>query len=359
MMIHIPHQSQRASGKGLLVAVAALSLAALVFLFWRSHDLQRGFAPLNPSEGGAANLNRSADLESVNSAEAARQGDAVQGDAVPSDPTNPDGREGEFDGLGSIRGEMLLAPGVELPASWSLRVAPSRTLRGRRRAVSRGVAGPAEGSLFMVDGLPLGGYDIWGEAPGLRTPKRAVLLTRGSSTPFVKLRFAPMGFIDGFVFRADGAAAEGVLVALAAEPQGTARREMRTNPDGSYRFDSVADGPYRMHFGPAETPLVDSTELFFRAPSLRFREIRLPPTADLLLYSQDKNGAVLTGVSISGFGNKGGRIEALTDLNGKAWARNLPPGRYRLQAKAPDNRRTRQTFVLTLEAGQECWLVLR
>ncbi len=265
----------------------------------------------------------------------------------------------EFEGRGSLRGQILMADGLDFPTAWAVHVGPSRSLRGRERAVSKRIELTGDSHEFIVEGLPLGGYDVWIEAEGLRSRRRAVLLTRGSSSPYVNLQVTRMGFIDGFVFRESGAAAENVLVAL--EPiLGQVRREVRTRPDGSYRFERVEDGEYRLHFGPAETPLLPARELYFRAPSLRFPQVVLPPTVDLLIYTQDVKGQLMPSVRVSGFGSKGGLIDVETDATGRAWARNLVPGLYRINASTDgDKLRARKNLEVTLAPDQECWLVLR
>ncbi|MCB9916475.1 MAG: carboxypeptidase regulatory-like domain-containing protein [Planctomycetes bacterium] len=265
----------------------------------------------------------------------------------------------EFEGQGSIRGLVQAAPGVTLPESFAVVVGPSRSVRGREHAASRRLQLDGGQREFELADLPLGGYDVWVEADGLRAPRRAVLLTSGSASPYVILQLGRMGFIDGVVRRADGAPAEGVLVALIPS-LGEVRREERTRPDGMYRFDDVEDGEYSLAVGPAEAPLVPPRDLYFRAPSMRFPDVELPPTASLLLFAQDYQGRLMPDVVITGFGDAGGSLSVTTGSDGRARAEDLPPGRWRLQARDPQGTlKARMTFDVTLEEGLECWLVLR
>lgn len=342
-------QDSRAGRVGLggLLLVVALALG-LWFAATRGTP-ERSRQALDPRRGGAASEHGEAEPRAL---------EEVAFDERETSSANPTATREEFDGQGAIRGRVQAAAGVEFPAVFAVRMGPSRSLRGRERAASRRVEFEASDGEFIVDDLPLGGYDVWVEAEGLRSARQPLLLTRGSASPYVILELSPMGFIDGFVFHADGSPAEDVLVGLQALP-GEVRREVRTRADGSYRFDDVEDGEYRLHVGPADTPLVEPRELFFRAPSLRFPRTTLPPTADLRLYAQDSTGGFLDGVLISGFGSRGGRINVTTGANGQALARHLPPGRYRIQARTHYGLRTRMTYDLTLEPDQECWLVLR
>ncbi len=344
------------SGRSGLLLVLLLALAALgAWAVLRPEPARAPESGLEPSTPSVRGTDQPAEPAGVREDRAARTGEAgerpIDGGFEPGDPS-------EFEGTGSIRGRALICADLEFPASWTVHVGPSRSLRGRQRAISKTVASSGSGTEFVVDDLPLAGYDVWLEAEGLRSSRRSVLLTKGSSSPYVNLKFTRMGFIDGFAFRSDATPAEDLLVRLEAQPGGV-MREARTRSDGSYRFDLVEDGEYALHFGPAESPLLPARDLYFRAPSMRFPEVTLPPTADVLIHSQDASGGVLPEAHVTGFGNKGGRIDVVTGFDGKAWARNLPPGRYRIQADVSDGRRTRDAFDVTLEAGQECWLILR
>ena len=64
--------------------------------------------------------------------------------------------------------------------------------------------------------------------------------------------------------------------------------------------------------------------------------------AHVARFRWERTGAILPNVIVTGFGTQGGLIEVQTDAEGQAWARHLPPGRYKLQAKSPDGRRARR-----------------
>lgn len=263
-----------------------------------------------------------------------------------------------FEGRGSIRGQVVVDPEVEFPERFTVVVGPSRSLLGRERAASRRVEYPGTAEEFQIDDLPLGGYDVWVEAERMNSLRTAVLLTRTAAHPYVILKISPTGFLDGYVTRSDGGPAADVKVTL-ERVSGEDRREVLTRADGQYRFDDLPDGEYRILFGPPETPLAPPRSLVFTSPSLRFPDVTLPATVSVRIHSLNYQRSAVPGCVISGFGDHGGKIDAVTDSDGTAWAENLPPGRYRVTARADDGRKARTTIEIENQPGQDFWLIVR
>jgi hypothetical protein len=262
------------------------------------------------------------------------------------------------EGRGSIRGRLVVDPGVTFPDNWTVSVGPSQVVHGAGPVLGKKVSYTGETSEFVIPDLLLGGYEVRVEAPGMNSKPRGVLLTAVSAHPYLIVTVSPTGFIDGFVFGGDSLPAEGVRVTLERlEPK--SRRETKTHPDGMYRFDDVRDGEYRLIFGPPENPLVPARELSFEAPSMRFPNVELAKTTEILIYTIDRYRNPLAGVTVTGFGDKGGRIELVTDAEGKGRASNLPPGRYRVRAFTDDGRHSKGTWDVEATQDQAFRLFLR
>lgn len=265
----------------------------------------------------------------------------------------------QFEGRGSIRGLVSVRPGTSFPATYTVQVGPSISLHGRAYAERRGLLVEGSRREFAVEDLPLGGYDVWIEAQGQNSRHTPVLLTQVSAHPYLTLNLSPTGFLDGFVVKDNGGPAEDLLVTLELT-SGEARLETRTRPDGAYIFKDVPDGEYRILFGPSDGPLVPGRELAFEAPSLRFPKVELPPTVDIRVRTTDPGGKPVPDVTVSGFGSKAGRIELVTNAEGQAWARNLPPGRYRVQARDAEEHRARTTWEISAQSdNQEFFIAVR
>jgi hypothetical protein len=261
-----------------------------------------------------------------------------------------------FDGVGSIRGLVTVVGGDPLPESFTVHVGPSTSLFGREHAELRSLA--VQGPEFALAGLPLGGYDVWVEVSGMNSLRTPVLLSAAAPDPYIVLRVSPTGYIDGYVVNRDGRPAQDLRVALEAM-FGEGRLETTTRGDGFYRFEDVQDGEYRILFGPLHAPLLPARELAFQAPSMRFPRTELPAAADILLHSTDPGGRAVGDVTLTGFGKPTGRIELVTDFAGDGWARNVPPGRYRLAARDAEGRRGTSTIEVEDRAGQEFWISVR
>lgn len=343
-------------GRGAVLALIGLAAAAaLVALYLRTGASGAGDASLSPrSPDSALAPEVGRDPGGIDATGPAAGGE--RSGARPVAPLGSDrGSAPQFEGRGSIRGQVTVPKGFEAPANLRLHIGPSDSLFGRERAEARSQeTGPGE---FSFQDVPLGGYDVWVEGTGLNSRRQAVLLTQAASSPYVILQLAPTGFVDGFVKNRDGRPARELLVTL--EPRnGAERLETRTRADGFFLFDDVPDGEYGIYFGPREAPLVEGRELAFRAPSMRYPPVELPPAADVLIHTTDPAGRPLGEVRLTGFGRPSGRLELETDGAGLGWAYNLPPGRYKVAALGPDGVQSKITIEVEDEPGQEFWIAL-
>lgn len=277
-------------------------------------------------------------------------------DSVQADGGTSSGHLPVFNGRGSIRGLLTTRDGRPVPLPYVLHVGPSNSLTGRERAESRSQA--FDMLEFEFKDLPLGGYDVWVSAEKMNSARTPVLLTASSQHPYLVLKISPTGFVDGFVINEDGRPAQELPVELRAM-NGDLRLVTKTRPDGFYLLDDVADGEYRIRFGPAHQPLVPEREISFQAPSMRFPKVTLPPTVDLIIHMTDRAGKDAPAVTLSGFGKPTGRLSALTDDQGVARIYNLPPGRYQVNAENAEGLGARITLEVTDAPNQEHYFAIR
>ncbi len=346
------------SGRALaLVAGAlALGLAALFLIFKAGFEGQGSSTELRrPAEEPRARSQPARELappsETAPAVVRLSPSEAGSTAAARQDPA-------DFEGSGSIRGRVSVEEDVSFPETWKVVVRPSLYLRGKERAVEREAEYGGDEREFALSDLPLGGYDLTIEAPGMNSRPLPVLLVRGARDPFVTVRIYPTGFLDGLVLGEDGSLAPNLLVTL--ERIATRKRTTtRTGPTGAYLFEDVPDGEYRIYFGPPEAPLLPFDELSFRAPSMNFPLREIPPTASLQIYSVDLSGKRVGGVKVQGFGSEGGRIRGTTDERGLLMVRYLPPGHFNLSARDGEGRRGKMVVDIELGPTQELNVAVR
>jgi hypothetical protein len=322
-----------------LLLLVLLLAAIVVVLFAVVRGAEQGSAPLPaPSAGGSPpardpmpGATEPHATRSVAKIDPATQNHpaATQVEAVPAEGGQ---------GPGVIRGQITALPGTKLPLAWTLIVEPHPFLQGRERAVTRRIEFTNGEQEFKVEGLPLAGYSVRAQAPGLNDVSCSALLVPGSANVFVNPQFRPAGFIDGNVIDASGNPAQGVLVVITSEP-GHARASARTDAHGDYLIPNVTDGAYSLSIGPPDAPLLKPDALSFKAPSLRFPVRQLPETGTLRVTTLDESGRALPDTEVTGISNSGGALRVKTDGRGTAAVRYLLPGRYRLEAKTEDGRR--------------------
>jgi hypothetical protein len=315
-------------GKAGLLALVALLAVAIGAVYWLS---SRASAPSQPEPVHAR-------TETGRDARAAQPGESLAAAPVQDARALPDGvarpplDAARFDGRGRIRGSVDTPVGVALPAQFTVVVEPSRTLVGHEHAAARrvDVAGASE---FEVPDLPLGGYDVHCEAPGMNGRALAVLLEQGSADPYVTLLLSPAGRIDGELVDAELQPLEDLLITLEPLGRSAGRREARTDARGRYAFDGVLDGEYRLHFGSADSPIAPSRELAFQAPSFSFPRVVIADLHTVLVRVVDSRRQPVQGARVYGTGSKGGSFEGTSDALGEFRARHLPSGRLRLRAE--------------------------
>lgn len=241
-----------------------------------------------------------------------------------------------FDGRrGSVRGHLEVEGEEPFPSTWRLVLRPSTTLPERERAVSRTLDLVGGQSDFEVADLPLGGYDLFGEAEGFNGQVLPVLLEPGSEHPFVNLRLVAAGTLEGLVLDAHERPAEGIVLTLFAVADNHAR-EATTDASGIYRFEKLVDGAYELLLGKASAPLLPERHpVRFLAPHLTFPDITLPALGEIQVRVVDSLARPLEGVEVRGSGTNGGVFEGKTDFDGRLVARHLPAGHFRMRLKHP------------------------
>jgi len=351
-------------GRGAVTLLVAVALVGIGFLWFSGRGSSgRGTPPIDVSTGVPTGADRPALERPAGPGRAQAVGSADSGVERPADldlsgtglgATVSDPR---FDGRGRLRGHAEVSGDEPFPAAWRLVLSPSTTLRGRELAESRVVelSGTQD---FVVEDLPLAGYDVRPEADGWNGLTMPVMLDTRNKELFVNLRMVKAGPVDGRIVDHEGAPAEGVVVTLT--PVGTSEtREERTDVLGDYRFDDVMDGAYLLGVGPILSPILKrSTTLRVQAPGMTVPDIELPPLAALRLIIADPDEMLLPGVHLTGSGVMGGSLEGWTDAYGEVTVGHLLPGRWRLRLELEGYQTRRDQVDLVAGETQETILVL-
>ena len=358
-----PRGRRASSSTGLVVVIVVLAAAFVLAARFACSAAAPAQPVLGPGDereagedGGTSGAHDAAGTAPAGS-QPAGPGDAersaLAGEPGLATPRPATGSEG-----GVIRGTVSVGPRSEFPATWRLVVGPSLQYQGKTTGPRRTLEREGNVRDFRVDDLPLAGYAVHAEAAGFNSLPVHVLLTEGSSEVFVTLVLSPAGFLDGAVLDADGRAVEGLTVTLENEAT-RARTQTVTVANGSYLFERVLDGNYTILFGPPDAPLVPPRELTFEAPSLRFPDVTLPAAGQLSFVVRDRGGRALSDVRVTGFSEQGGSFVATSDLDGRATARNLTPGTFRVFASTEDGLESKPREI-QVPAGdpQELELVL-
>ncbi|MFT5052606.1 MAG: hypothetical protein ACI8QZ_004042 [Chlamydiales bacterium] len=243
-------------------------------------------------------------------------------------------------GHGVIRGRVQVSAGLDFPERWELVLEPARFLEGREKAVSRVITITKGEREFEVTDLPLGGYDVSARSAGMNGNPVPVLLYTVAGRPdlpgarysYVILDLTPAGFVDGSIVNGRGMPVGDLPVSLTS-PKTHEVLETTTDPAGNFIFPLVLDGEYEILFGDPDRPLRPVEWFTFKAPSMRYPEREVPAFVDVTFSVFDERRHPLADASVRGYGDPGGTIDLVTDMDGSALARFLAPGRYRVKAK--------------------------
>jgi len=272
----------------------------------------------------------------ISSAPGTRQSAHSERSTPPAGPAGEDpARSRRHDGTGRIRGYVETDPDLPMPTRWTLVLGPSPFLAGRERALPRRLEVEGGEREFNLPDLPLAGYRLLVEAPGVNCTPLDVQLDRDNNDLYVILALARAGFIAGQVLDEAGAAVEELEVWLEPRP-GSERVKSLTDHLGGFCFESVRDGEYVLYLGPPSSPLLAPQQLVFRAPSLTLSAQVIPVLGRLELVVVDEFGSPVQDAELRGSGNAGGLVNARSDPSGRALVRFLPPGRYRVHARHED-----------------------
>lgn len=328
------HAPSPRAGRGLLLLIVLGFVAVLVWLWLgtgtrpRERTLASAAEPLPEASPAEPELIPAAALPAKEAPTATETGELEPFSAAPAGPV-PAGK------LGSLRGHLTIAGDEPMPREWRLVLRPSTLLPRREHAVGRTLALTGGTADFELRDLPLGGYDVFGEAEGFNGQILGVLLEPGNEHPYVNLRLVPAGMLEGRIFDAQGAPAEGIAVTL-FPVDGGPEREAASDANGLYRFEKLIDGAYELMLGKATAPLVTERHAVrFVAPHLTFPDLTLPRLGEIQVRVVDSFEIPLQGVVVRGSGTNGGIIEGVTDFDGRLNTKHLPAGHYRIRLQHP------------------------
>ena len=145
--------------------------------------------------------------------------------------------------------------------------------------------------------------------------------------------------LQGLVLRSDGAPAAGAVVSLGTTPPRTARADQR----GSFGFDKLAPGPYRLEARGGSTvggPI--TIQLSERTGQVT---LRLKPAAAVEATTVDAHThQVVAGAGLELRGD--GVLTAATGPDGKAKFEGIRPGKYVVKASAPGHSPVLQSLTV-------------
>jgi hypothetical protein len=299
---------------------AALGLVGALFVGWKL---------LNPEEAGAGPVatpptSAPATEPRLENPEATRvaSGVGVEGPrplpAYPRELQDPT----RFAGLGRIEAHLVTKSGAALPTRWTLVLEPAAFRIGAEHARARRIE-VENSTMLLASDIQLGSYTVRAEAGEWGCRPHDVELRKPDLIDHVfPLELYERGTLTGRVVDARGLPVEGLTV-FALSRTGTEAREARTVADGSFAFERLPDGEWRVRVATRENPLASLEDVTFLAPSLHLRDFTVPPMGSLEVRVVDENGVGLVGALIEASGLASGPLTVTTGPDGLA---QLGPG---------------------------------
>jgi hypothetical protein len=295
--------------------VAVLGLVGALFVGWKL---------LNPEEAGAGPVatpptSAPAAEPRLENPEATRvaSGVGVEGPrplpAYPRELQDPT----RFAGLGRIEAHLVTKSGAALPTRWTLVLEPAPFRIGAEHARARRIE-VENSTMLLASDIQLGSYTVRAEAGEWGCRPHDIELRKPDLIDHVfPLELYERGTLTGRVVDARGLPVEGLAV-FALSRTGSDVRESRTVADGSFAFERLPDGDWRVRVATRENPLASLEDVTFLAPSLHLRDFTVPPMGSLEVRVIDENGVGLVGALIEASGLASGALSVTTGPDGLA-----------------------------------------
>jgi len=194
-----------------------------------------------------------------------------------------------------------------------------------------------------------------GPAPRLSLAAHAIL--QPGATELVELVLAPQAALAGTLEDESGKPLEGLAVRLRRRDELLA--QSTSDAGGRFWLGPLPSGEYELVLGDPQGPL-RPPELLELGPGESRRTFVLPVLLALELRTLDADGRALAGVRLEGTGKPGGRLQGVSDVDGRLRVEGLPPGDYRLFARHDTfGRATRALALDARSSADEHELVLR
>lgn len=183
------------------------------------------------------------------------------------------------------------------------------------------------------------------------------LTLRAGASESVVLLLAPEVILSGTIEDESGRMLDRIDVHL--RRQKTLVASAASSAAGRFLLPPVPTGEYELVLGDPLGPL-RPPETLQLAPGAAPLELVLPVLLPLELRVIDGSGRPVPAVRVEGSGQPGGRLQGITDVDGRLRAVGLPPGEYRVFARHDSLGRATRALVLDARTSADVQeLVLR
>jgi hypothetical protein len=132
-----------------------------------------------------------------------------------------------------------------------------------------------------------------------------------------------------------------------------------TDGGGAFQLIGLPSGAGELVLGAPASPLQEPLTIELAPGWVDLGTLALPPLGSLVIRVVDEAGWPVEGAVLSGVGDRGGSLAAVSDADGAARAELLPRGMYRVFAQHPELGRGNQVLELDPDTASETTIVLR